>query len=36
MDGVPLIIMFFSGATVGYAIGFFVARIIYRSPTWPH
>lgn len=30
-----LIIMFVAGAVVGYAAGFFVARGIYRSPTWP-
>lgn len=30
-----MIIMAFSGGTVGYVAGFFVARAIYRSPTWP-
>lgn len=24
-----------SGVMLGYSIGFFVARAIYRSPTWP-
>lgn len=31
-----LIIMWFSGIACGYVVGFFVARAMYRSPTWPH
>lgn len=25
----------FSGVLLGYVLGFFMARMIYRSPTWP-
>jgi hypothetical protein len=31
-----LAIMWFGGMVFGYAVGFFVARGIYRKPTWPH
>lgn len=30
-----LIIGFISGGAFGYAVGFFISRGIYRSPTWP-
>jgi hypothetical protein len=30
-----LLIGAFSGLLFGYAVGFTVARHIYRSPTWP-
>lgn len=28
--------MWISGLILGYVIGFFVARSIYRRATWPH
>lgn len=30
-----LLIGLFAGALFGYAVGFTVARMIYRSPNWP-
>lgn len=30
-----LAIMWISGLCVGYPLGFFMARMIYRSPDWP-
>lgn len=30
-----LVIGLWSGAIFGYAIGFLMARFIYRRPTWP-
>ena len=31
-----IIIFLFCGGIFGYVIGFFVAMLIYRSPTWPN
>lgn len=30
-----IMIAYITGAVVGYAIGFFTARRMYRSPNWP-
>lgn len=30
-----LLIGGFAGVMLGYSIGFFMARAMYRSPTWP-
>jgi uncharacterized protein YneF (UPF0154 family) len=31
-----LLIGIFCGMTLGYALGFFIARSIYRTKTWPY
>ncbi len=31
-----LIIGVISGLAFGYPLGFLMARMIYRRPTWPH
>lgn len=31
-----LLIGGFCGVFIGYALGFLIARAIYRAPTWPH
>jgi hypothetical protein len=35
-ENVLLLILWGSGALSGYVVGFFIARGIYRRPTWPH
>lgn len=30
-----LLIGMFCGLAVGYSAGFFMSRMIYRSPNWP-